>query len=116
MSSLCACATLVSVAFTVTGEQPTFLRSALTSSTTRAVAPVAGAVAFGVLVGLGVAEAEGDGFDVLRDAVLLGFGAVAFGAAFGVFAEAVGVFDAVGVGLLSLPPFLSRSQFFFFQW
>ncbi|GAA3167494.1 hypothetical protein GCM10010451_14720 [Streptomyces virens] len=67
MSSLCFCAASVRVAFTVTGEQPALARSALTSSTTRAVAeedwvpPVAagleaGALGFGAaVVGFGAA-------------------------------------------------------------
>jgi hypothetical protein len=89
----------------------------------RAVAPDAVAVALGVLgdavvLGWGarvftVLERTvvlGRGavvfFGVLRGAVVLGFGVVVFR----VLAEAVGVFDATGVGLLSLSLFQSLSQ------
>ncbi|MGW3447819.1 hypothetical protein [Streptomyces sp. NPDC001076] len=64
------------MAFRVRAEQPTLLRSALTSCTTRATTPDAVAVAFGVLDGLGAVEALVVVFRVLGDAVVLGLGTV----------------------------------------
>ncbi|MFF7983176.1 hypothetical protein ACFZDK_29355 [Streptomyces sp. NPDC007901] len=66
--------------FRVRAEQPTLLRSALTSSTMRATTPDAVLVGFGVLDvlgvldGFGAAEAAAVVFRVLGDVVAFGFG------------------------------------------
>jgi hypothetical protein len=62
------------------------------------------AAVFEGLGDVGVAAAVAVDFVGLGDAVPWGFGAVAFG----VFAETVGVFDAVGVGSPSSPPLPTR--------
>uniref|UniRef100_UPI0034610F4F hypothetical protein n=1 Tax=Streptomyces asoensis TaxID=249586 RepID=UPI0034610F4F len=67
----------------------------------RALVPDAGAAAFEVLGGVGVAAGEGVVFGVFEGEVVLGFGVLALGA----LAEAVGVCDAAGLGsLCSVPP------------
>lgn len=138
MSSLCAWAALVRTAFSVTGEQPTLLRSALTSCTMRALVPDAGAAAFEVLGDVGAAEAvavavavafgvvEGvvdcgpeavfsavlEGLVGVGVGVCFGFGAVGFFdvVGLGVPAGAVGDCEAAGLGSLRPVPFQSRTR------
>lgn len=129
MSWLWFCAALVSLAFSVTGPQPAFSRSALTRASTRSVGPestllaeargaAAARVAFGVLggdvvflgwsavgVGVGVADFEGDALGLVREREGLGLpdGEAEVSAAEGV-ADTDGVRDGAGEAVSDLSP------------
>ncbi|MGW6923237.1 hypothetical protein ACWGA9_18510 [Streptomyces sp. NPDC054950] len=117
---------MVKTAFNATGEQPTLLRSALTSCTIRALVPDAGAAAFEVLGDVGVAEAEvvalgvveGVGilalaavfFAMLVGLAVLGLGFAFVAVGFGVPTGALGDCDAAELGSLCAVPFQPRVQ------